>query len=80
MFVPIFNCVCIYPNRKAGLNSDFSFSSVGCLTKAKEPCLPNYLLTFERRTDGFVPFPKALLQSETLSVSSGFELKLPILF
>ena len=27
---------------KANLNSEFSFSLTGCLTKAKEHCLPNY--------------------------------------
>ena len=30
--------------RSAGLNSEFSFSKTGCLTKAKVPILPYYLL------------------------------------
>ena len=42
----------------------FSFSKTGCLTKAKEPSLPYYLPIAGARTDGFIPFPKALGQTE----------------
>ena len=34
----------IFKQSKAGLNSEFSYSSNGFLIKAKEPSLPYYLL------------------------------------
>ena len=47
----------IFKRSKAGLNSEFSFSYTGCLTKTREPSLYNYLpLVGERRTGGFMPF------------------------
>ena len=41
---------------KTSLNSGFSFSLIGCRTKAKEISLPNYLTIARGRTDGFMPF------------------------
>ena len=55
---------------KAGWNLEFSFSSTGCLTKAKEYRLPYDLRIAEvRRTDGFIPFSTALVQSEIQTAS-----------
>ena len=48
-----------FKQNKASLNSEFSFSSTVCLIMAKEPSPPSYLLRTERRTNGFMPFPKA---------------------
>ena len=68
--------VYIYPNTllpagyvtksiTAGWISVFSFSKTGCLTKAKEPILLYYLIiTGRERTNGFIPFLRALAQSE----------------
>ena len=50
-----------------------------CLTKAKEPHLPYYFIIAVRRTDRCVPFPRAFVQSETLSCS-WFEFDLLCLF
>ena len=47
----------ISKQSKAGLNSEFSFSYV------KEQSLPYYLLITEKRTDGFMPFPRILTQN-----------------
>ena len=59
----------IFKRSKAGLNSEFSFNSTGCLTKAKESNLPHNLPIAGKRTDGFMPFAKALVQSETQKAS-----------
>ena len=68
--------VCIYPTlplwvgyetrtilkqSSAALNLEFSLSQSGFHTKAKEP---NLLIAGER-TDGFMPFPRALVLCET---------------
>ena len=53
-----------------GLNSDFSFSKTECLTKAKEPSLPYYLLTAGGRITGFILFSRVLVLCEMQSVSS----------
>ena len=37
---------------------------VSYLTKAKGPCLPYYLPIAEERINGFMPFSRALVQSE----------------
>ena len=60
----------IFKWSKAGFHSKFSFSKTGCLTKTKEPSRP-YNLPI---TGGFMPFPRALMQSETQTASSRFEL------
>ena len=57
-----------------GLNSEFSFSLTSCLTKAEEPSLPYYLPIAGGRIIGFIPFPRVLVLSETLS--SNFTLDL----
>ena len=49
-----------------------SFSKTSCFTEAKVPNLL-YYLPIAKRTDGFMPFPKALMQNETQPVNgSGF--------
>ena len=53
-----------------GLNSEFSFSSTSCLTKAEETNLPNYLPIAGGRIIGFIPFPMVLVLCEMQSVSS----------
>ena len=71
--------VCIYPTllpyagcdtrpilkqSNTGLNLDFTFSLTGYNTKAKEPRLPYYFPRAVRRSDGFMPVPRALAQNE----------------
>ena len=53
-----------------GLNSDFSFSKTGCLTKAKETSLLCYLLVAGGRIIWFILFLRALVLCEMQSVSS----------
>ena len=53
-----------------GLNSEFSFSSTSCLTKAEEPSLSYYLPIAGGRIIGFIPFPRVLVLCEMQSVSS----------
>ena len=68
-FLQLIGDICIYPTpppqtrsntrpifqqSTAGLNSEFFFLQTGCLTKAKEPNLPYYLLIAEGRIDGFI--------------------------
>ena len=43
----------IFKQSLTGLNSEFSFSLIGCLTKAEEPSLPCYLPIAEERIVGF---------------------------
>ena len=52
----------IFKQSTAGLNSLFFISQTDCLTKAKEPSLPNYLPIDGRETrlNGFIPFSRAL--------------------
>ena len=50
-----------------GLNSEFSFT--GCLTKVKVPSLSYNLSIAGRKTDGFIPFPWALVQRGMQTVS-----------
>ena len=52
-----------------GLNSEFSFSWTGCLTKAEEPSLPYYLPIAGGGIFGFIPFPRVLVLCEMQSVS-----------
>ena len=44
-----------------GLNSEFSFSLIACLTKVKEPSLHYYLFVADKRIVWFIPFPKVLV-------------------
>ena len=53
-----------------GLNSEFSFSLISCLTKAEEPNLSYYLPIAGGRIIGFIPFPRVLVLCEMQSVSS----------
>ena len=48
-------------DKKAGLNSKFSFSLTSCPTKPKEPNLPYYLPIAVGRKDRFMPFSRALV-------------------
>ena len=41
---------------KVGLNSKFPFYKSGCLTKAKEPRLSEYLRLADRRTGTFMDY------------------------
>ena len=52
------------------LISEFSFFLTGCLSKAEEPRLPNYLPRAGGRIIGFIPFPRVLVQCEMQSTSS----------
>ena len=60
----------IFKQSLTGLNSEFSFSSTSCLTKAEEPCLPYYLPIAGGRIFGFIPFPRVLVLCEMRSVRS----------
>ena len=42
----------------------FKFTFPSCLTKTGEPSLPYYLSLAEGKRDGFISFPRALVQSE----------------
>ena len=59
----------IFKRSLTGLNSEFSFSSTSCLTKAEEPSLPYYLPIAGGRIIGFIPFPRVLVLCEMQSVS-----------
>ena len=72
--------VYIYTNQEAihgpffkqssiSLNSEFSFSKIGCFTKDKELKLYSYLLITGRRIVGWVPFPWLLTLCEMQTVS-----------
>ena len=54
----------IFKRSLTGLNSEFSFSSTSCLTKAEEPSLPYYLPIAGGRIIGFIPFPRVLVLCE----------------
>ena len=55
----------IIKQSKAGLDLEFSFLNC-CLTVVKKkPSLPHYLPVAGKRRDGFMPFLRALVQSET---------------
>ena len=60
----------IFKRSLIGLNSEFSFSSTSCLTKAEEHSLPYYLPIAGGRIIGFIPFPRVLVLCEMQSVSS----------
>ena len=60
----------IFKRSLTGLNSEFSFSSTSCLTKAEEPSLSYYLPIAGGRIIGFIPFPRVLVLCEMQSVSS----------
>ena len=60
----------IFKRSLTGLNSDFSFSSTSCLTKAEEPSLSYYLPIAGGRIIGFIPSPRVLVLCEMQSVSS----------
>ena len=60
----------IFKRSLTGLNSEFSFSQTGCLTKAKESILPYYSFIRGGRIIAFIPFPRVLVQREMQSASS----------
>ena len=60
----------IFKRSLTGLNSEFSFSSTSCLTKAEEPSPAYYLTIAGGRIIGFIPFPRVLVLCEMQSVSS----------
>ena len=60
----------IFKRCLTGLNSEFSFSETGCLTKAEELSLPYYLSIAGRRIIGFIPFLRVLVLCEIQSASS----------
>ena len=53
-----------------GLNLEFSFSQISCLTKIKEPGLSYYLLIAEGRIFGFIYFSRVLALCKMLTASS----------
>ena len=62
---------------RAGLNSEFSISQSGCLSKAKNPSLPFYLPIAGGRQEQFESFLRAYALSETQTtfvqdLNSGF--------
>ena len=50
----------IFKQSKVGLNSQFSFSLIGCLTKVKEPNLPYYLYIAGKEKKWIHSIPRAL--------------------
>ena len=60
----------IFMRSLTGLNSEFSFSSTSCLTKAEESSLSYYLPIAGGRIFGFIPFPRVLVLCEMQSVRS----------
>ena len=60
----------MFKRSLTGLNSEFSFSSTSCLTKAEEPSLSYYLPIAGGRIIGFIPFPRVLVLCEMQSASS----------
>ena len=58
----------IFKRSLIGLNSEFSFSGIGYLNKAKEPSLPHYLPIAGRRIIN--TFPKGLELCEMQSALS----------
>ena len=60
----------IFKRSLTGLNSEFSFSSTSCLTKAEEASLPYYLPIVEERIIGFISLPRVLVLCEMQSFSS----------
>ena len=57
----------IFKLSLAGLNSEFSFSSTSCLTKAEEISLSYYLPIAGGRIIGFVPLPRVLREMQSVS-------------
>ena len=53
-----YNTRSIFKWSTVGLNSEFSFSLTGCLTKVKEFGIPYYWPKAGGRADGFMPFPR----------------------
>ena len=53
------------------LNSELSFSLIGCLTETNEPSLTNYLHLTWGRMYGFMLFPSILALSKMQTVPSG---------
>ena len=60
----------IFKRILTGLNSEFSFSSTGCHTKAKEPSLLYYFPIAGGRIIGQIPFQRVLALCEMKTVLS----------
>ena len=60
----------VFQRSLTGLNSQFSFSYTGCLTKAKEPSLPYYLPADGGKIIAYIPFPKLLTLCEMQTAST----------
>ena len=60
----------VFKRSLTSLDSEFSFSSTSCLTKAEEPSLPYYLPIAGGRIIGFIPFPRVLEICDMQSFSS----------
>ena len=54
----------IFKWSTTGLNPKFSFSYTGCLMKAKQLTALLFIYCWKLGRDGFLPFPRALTQSE----------------
>ena len=67
----------IFKRSLTGLNSEFSFSQISCLTNAEEHSLPYYLPIAGGRITGFVPFPRYVKCNQS---RPGFELVSPCPF
>ena len=65
-----YNTRSIFKRSLTGLNSEFSFSSTSCLTKAEETSLPYYLPIAGGRIIGYIPFPRVFVLCEMQSLSS----------
>ena len=56
---------------KTGMNSEFSFSYICCLTKSKELSVPYYLYIACGRLDWFMPFSRTVGWRETQTTLYG---------
>ena len=70
IYQPLLSLKVNFKRSLTGLNSEFPFSKTSCLTKAKEPSMPDYLPKAEGRTTGFIHLPRVLVVWEMQSVSS----------
>ena len=50
----------IFKQSKSGLNSEFSYSPIDCLTKAKEPSLPYYIFRAGEENRWIHTFPEGI--------------------
>ena len=68
IYMCVYMCVCVnYPqilldNTSCALNSEFSFSKIGCHTKATKTSLSSSLTIAERERDVFIPFQRIIVK------------------